>query len=123
MPAQFMAGNPFIEATRSAVAIVRGPIVYCIEACDQPGAAIDTTITVDPNAALRSVWRPDVLGGATVVIGAGSTRSNEDWHGLYRRFDDVSSHRQTIEVTAVPYFLWGNRGKGSMNVWIPIEDQ
>ncbi len=84
---------------------------------------MDTTITIDPNAAPQSVWRPDLLGGATVVVAAGNASSNEHWRGLYRRFDDVSRDRQAVEVTAVPYFLWGNRGKGSMNVWIPIEDQ
>ena len=109
MPALFMAGHPFIESTRSAVAIVRGPIVYCIEACDQPGSATEMTVTIDPNAALQSIWRPDVLGGATVVVGSGTARANEDWNELYRRFDDVSRDRQPIDVTAVPYFLWGNR--------------
>src|SRR5580698_4183386 len=61
MPAHLMAGHPFIESTRSAVAIVRGPIVYCIEACDQPRAAADATVSIDPKASLRSAWRPDVL--------------------------------------------------------------
>ncbi len=120
MPAHCIAGHPFIESTRSSVAVVRGPIVYCIEACDQPHAGADMTLTIDPNAALQSVWRPDLLGGATEVIGAGRAHPNQ-WNGLYRRFDDLSRERRTIELTAVPYFLWGNRDRGSMNVWIPIE--
>ena len=123
MHAQFIAGHPFIESTRSAVAIVRGPIVYCVEACDQPGNIVDMTVTIDPRVALQSVWRPDLLGGTTAVVGSGHAQSNKEWDRLYRRFDDVSRNRQTIDVTAVPYFLWGNRERGSMNVWIPIDDE
>jgi hypothetical protein len=121
MPAHFMTGHPFIEATRSAVAIVRGPIVYCVEACDQavPGA----TVTIDTNAGLQSVWHPDLLGGATTLIGTGHAHLNAGWNVLYRPLDDVSPDGQPIDVTAVPYFLWGNRDKGFMNVWMPIGDR
>jgi uncharacterized protein len=122
MPAQLMAGHPFIESTRSAVVIVRGPIVYCIEACDQPRAFADMTVTIDPKAALQSTWHSDVLGGVMAVIGSGHAHSNAEWNGLYRRLGDVSRDRQAIDVTAVPYFLWGNRERGSMNVWTPIDN-
>jgi DUF1680 family protein len=28
------------------------------------------------------------------------------------------NHKEALEITAVPYFLWGNRGKGEMLVWM-----
>jgi uncharacterized protein len=123
MPPQFMRGHPNIEATRASVAITRGPIVYCIESCDQPQDVADMTVTIDPRLPLQDVWRPDFLGGAVTLTGSGYARSNAEWDSLYRRMDDGSRERQTIDITAVPYFLWGNRDRGSMNVWVPIEDQ
>lgn len=121
MPARFVTGHPLIESTRSSVAIVRGPLVFCIEMCDQPGLTADATVAIDPRTPLQSIWRSDLLGGATTVVGSGTVRVNDEWTSLYRPLDDIPRERRTVEVTAVPYLLWGNRQTGSMTVWIPIE--
>jgi hypothetical protein len=121
MPARFVAGHPLIESTRSSVAIVRGPLVYCIEACDQSVVTADATVTIDPRTPLQSVWRPELLGGAATIVASGNVHHNDEWTCLYRPLDDISRERRAVEVTAVPYFLWGNRERGSMTVWIPIE--
>lgn len=39
-----------------------------------------------------------------------------DWHALYRTTPSIESE---ATLTALPYFLWANRGQGSMLVWIP----
>jgi DUF1680 family protein len=26
---------------------------------------------------------------------------------------------EQIELTAIPYFAWGNRGRGAMRIWLP----
>ena len=64
LPAQFVHGNDKIEATRGKVAIRRGPVVYNIEQVDQ-----DITQTVDTSVALTPEWRPELLGGVTVLTG------------------------------------------------------
>ena len=28
-----------------------------------------------------------------------------------------------VEMTAIPYFAWANRGKGEMIVWLPYENK
>jgi DUF1680 family protein len=123
MPAQLVAGHPLIESTRSSAAIMRGPIVYCLEQCDQPPRAADMMLTVDANADLRSVWRADLLGGCMAVVASGHAHPAPGGNALYRRRDEVTSESQQIDLTAVPYFLWGNRAAGAMNVWIPVESQ
>jgi DUF1680 family protein len=30
---------------------------------------------------------------------------------------------EPLELTAIPYFLWGNRTPGPMRVWIPVATQ
>ena len=29
--------------------------------------------------------------------------------------------KEDVKLTAIPYFLWNNRGEGEMKVWIPVE--
>src|SRR5207244_683754 len=36
MEPRFTASHPRVESTRGTVAIERGPVVYCLEQCDQP---------------------------------------------------------------------------------------
>ena len=71
MQVTLMAANPLVESARASVAIVRGPIVYCLEDCDQSHDTNTTTITIDPAAALQVRWRADLLGGYREVAGAG----------------------------------------------------
>lgn len=121
MPVTLTAANPLVESARASVAIVRGPLVYCIEGCDQPDEADAATIAIDPATELRARWREDLLGGAIEVVGNGLRRSSIGWDVLYRRREEVGDHHSPTALTAIPYFLWANRLPGSMTVWIPTE--
>ncbi|MNN86820.1 hypothetical protein D3C81_2042840 [compost metagenome] len=51
-----------------------------------------------------------------MVKGQGTRVEQAGWSGgLYSR---AKASVETIEVTAIPYYLWGNRGSGEMKVWI-----
>jgi uncharacterized protein len=116
-----IASNPRIDATRSSLAIQRGPLIYCLEAVDQqfPGRMMD--IEIDPSQPLQETWREELLGGIMLVQAAGELVEPGSWQGkLYQPLDQVQANsRQEITLTAIPYFLWGNRGIGPMRVWIP----
>jgi uncharacterized protein len=64
--ARLTAPNPWIESARGSVAIERGPLVYCIEQADQ-GSHRVPDLEIDTKGALKSIWRPDVLGGVMQV--------------------------------------------------------
>jgi DUF1680 family protein len=53
-----------IAATRGKVALRYGPLIYNIESVDQ-----DITRPLSSDAGLSAEWRPDLLGGATVITG------------------------------------------------------
>lgn len=78
-----------VAANRGRVALQRGPLVYSVEDVDHSGPA--ESLTLPPDAVLKPVWRPDLLGGVMAVQGGG--------------------------VTAIPFFLRLNRG-GYSQVWI-----
>jgi uncharacterized protein len=61
---QVVRADERIEANRGRVALRYGPLVYDIERVDQ-----DIDKTLDPHKPLTTEWRPDLLGGVTVIHG------------------------------------------------------
>jgi len=125
MPARLVTAHPHVDAVRGAAALVRGPLVYCVEQADLPTAgplagAVLEDLELDP-AAPPAVAPSD--GGLTPVALRVPVRVRADTSPapLYR---DVTGPpprpAATATVTAVPYFLWANREPGAMRVWIPL---
>ena len=121
MPPFLVAANPRVDAIRDCLAIQRGPIVYCLEGCDQeaPENLLDTQ--VDASQPLQARWRDDLLGGIMTVEAAGYLSDPQLWQGvLYQPSGKApSATRRPVRLVAIPYYAWGNRGIGSMRVWIP----
>jgi uncharacterized protein len=120
MPPRLIEAHPWIEATHGRVAIERGPLVYCLEAADHPGAPI-ADLELDPAASLTSAWEPDRLGGIAVVHASGWAVDTSAWgRRLYREVGSAPpASRRSAALTAIPYYAWANRGPGAMRVWIP----
>ena len=112
MPVKRVEASPKVEADRGRVALMRGPIVYCLEGCDNPGEV--GRITLPPDAELEASFRPDLLGGVTVLEGTGrQLRLTEDDGG------DLHWAERNVNITAIPYFGWDNREAAPMRVWLP----
>ena len=98
-----------VAADAGRVALERGPVVYCAEAADNGGRALNLVLPDD--AALSASHRPDLLGGVTVVTGrALALLPSEDGRSVLSREQDF---------LAVPYHVWAHRGDGEMAVWLP----
>jgi hypothetical protein len=121
MPPFLAQSHPRVDATRDCLAIQRGPLIYCLEGCDQeaPGNLLD--VQIDASQPLHAQWRDDLLGGIMTVEAAGYLADLEPWQGkLYQPSGKASTaSRRPVRLTAIPYYAWGNRGMGSMRVWIP----
>ena len=125
MEPHFVAPHPRIDAVRGSLAIQRGPLVYCVEGADHPGVNL-LDIRIDENAPLHAVWRDDGLAGGVMVIQAPGTVADVcDWgDALYRRADELeATPLEPVQLTAIPYFAWANRGANPMRVWIPRQDR
>jgi len=120
MAPRLVEAHPWVEATRGRVAIERGPLVYCVEEADHPGARI-ADLELDAGAPLVARWDGDLLEGVTVVRAGGFLADATAWTGhLYRRFRSEGERPgRPAELIAVPYGVWANRGPGAMRVWIP----
>lgn len=86
--------HPQVNCDKGRVAIMRGPLVYCVEGVDNHGD-VDFELAVDPKFVEEE--RGDLLGGVTVI------------------------HGQTADggaFTAIPLYAWDNRMACKMNVWL-----
>jgi hypothetical protein len=114
MPIERVAANPQVKADQGLLAIQRGPIVYCLEQCDQtePLAAL----WLPQEADLKAAREPGLLGGVVTVMGEASVASEPYWHrSLYQPAPPASR----ITMKAIPYYAWDNRQPGPMKVWLP----
>jgi DUF1680 family protein len=74
-------------------------------------------LRLDPAAGLAADHRPGLLEGVTVVTGRGRIARHEPRPWPYEGRDTTAE--TPVDVTAVPYFAWANRGIGPMRVWLP----
>ena len=89
MPVRKVIADARVEDCRGKAAIMRGPIVYCVEGRDADESLGDLSLGKNGLAAARE---PSLLGGVVTVRGPG--------------------------FTAIPYCTWANRGAGPMKVWL-----
>jgi DUF1680 family protein len=104
MPVRRVVANDKVEADRGRVALVRGPIVYCVEWPDvAEGKVLD--LVLPDEEPLATEFQADLLGGIEVIAGTARHAAAED--------SDAP-----VVFTAIPYYAWAHRGKGEMEVWI-----
>jgi DUF1680 family protein len=122
MPARLTTPHPAVDAVRGSVAIERGPIVYCFESPDQPS-------NVDLNRVELLTDRPvierlvdDLLGQDAVILRVKAiARDDADWSstGWATLGEEPPSRGREVELIAIPYHLWANRGPSVMRVFVP----
>lgn len=115
MEAHFVYANPNVRADAGKVAVVKGPLVYCLEEADN-GENL-SGIFLDTAAGLQENFREDLLGGVTEITAKGKRIVKKDWEkeSLYR-LTPVELCETSVKF--VPYCHWGNRKTGEMAVWI-----
>ena len=100
MPVRRVLANENVKDDLGKVALMRGPVVYCLEAVDQPELDV-SRLTLPRETKLTAEHRADLLGGVTVI-----------------QARIPSGGQNPVTVTAVPYYAWANRDKAAMTVWI-----
>ena len=105
-----MIANPKVEADRGQIAILRGPLVYCFEECDNPDVPLDE-IVLPRYPFFREQVEKNYIAAAS---------EDDPTAGLADR-DTVVITTKTCDnktVKAIPYALWDNRSAGKMRVWV-----
>ena len=107
MPVEKVEADSRLTDDRGKVAIQRGPLLYCAEWKDNSFKVSD--LLLPENGSLLPKKRPDLLDGVTVLTGQ-----------VYQK-TAAPAQPKRMQVTLIPYYAWANRGKGEMEVWIPVE--
>ncbi len=107
LPMQIHAvtANPKLVDTRGKIALMRGPVVYCLEETDNSQYFNKGQEPLLYTSGFTSEYKKDLLSGIAII------------HGKAK----MPGSSKDISVTAVPYYSWANRTPGKMEVWIPAK--
>ncbi len=108
MAPRFTFGDPRIDAARGAVAVERGPLVYCVESSDLPGEMHVDAVTVDTGVPLRADGLRVTATGRLTPLG------DEPWPYGGPSSTDGSG---VVEIPLTPYNSWGAK-PSTMRVWM-----
>ena len=112
IPYQLMMANPLVADCIGKVAVMRGPVVYCLEGHDNPSPLHE--IYIDRSTTFRYGFN-ESFGVPTILVDA-FVPSKAD--SLYTNLND--SYQKTT-ATLIPYYAFANRGASDMQVWTLIK--
>ncbi len=120
MRSRLIEANPLVEEAKNQIAVMRGPIVYCLEGQDiESGYRInDIAIPAD----IQFTEQKMTLSGheMTVLEGEAVLVNNEKWDNqtLYREVHPTA--KKKVKIRLIPYYAWDNRGIQDMSLWLPL---
>ncbi|MBR0259258.1 MAG: glycoside hydrolase family 127 protein [Prevotella sp.] len=120
MPVRLVEANPLVEEAKNQVAIMRGPIVYCLEGQDIANGVRINNIAIPADAQFTEV--PVTIAGTKMLaLETDALLTGQDaWDNntLYRELRPVS--KQKVKIRLIPYYAWDNRGIDDMSLWLPL---
>lgn len=108
MPPRFLEANPKIWMDAGKVALMRGPLVYCLERVDNPYPLSDIRLN------RFGEFKEEIDTGLSVpvLVGEGFVRVwNDD--ELYAE----EKGEKCVPVRLIPYFTFANRGATDLIIW------
>lgn len=107
---RFTWGDPRIDSARGAVAVERGPLVYCVESPDLADGVHVDEVVVDGSVA------PRVEAGEVMVSASIEAFGSSNWP--YDQQGETANHPPRVDIRLVPYNTWARRGPSTMRVWM-----
>lgn len=111
MTPRFLRASGHVPNYAGKVALVRGPLVYCLEEVDNGRELWNLSLA---SGEICENWEETLLGGVMTLTCSG-VREMAQTDVLYA---DQMPETQPVSLRFVPYYAWGNRGKGEMTVWL-----
>jgi hypothetical protein len=121
MPIRRVRSHPAALENAGRVALMRGPLLYCLEAVDNPDVDL-RDVSLPRDGQLSSSFRKDLLGGVQIITGEASEVVHDSaWSSALYKATPSEAQRRPFSITAVPYYAWANRGAGAMQIWLRQE--
>jgi hypothetical protein len=120
MRPRLVEANPLVEEAKNQIAVMRGPIVYCLEGQDIQGGYRINDVALPADIQFKEV--PMTIGGHsfTALEGDALLINNKNWDNqtLYRELSKAAS--QKVQIRLIPYYAWDNRGIQDMSLWLNL---
>lgn len=115
MPPERVYAHPSVRMDVGRVALKRGPLVYCVEQVDNAEGPVQR-LRLPRRSKVGIKRRSDLFDGIVVLAAEALRLDDREWSDTLYRSAPPAEERVTL--TALPYYLWSNREKGSMTVWL-----
>lgn len=107
--------HPGVRDDQGRVSLAYGPLVYCVEQADNANITI-SDLVLGRDSQLGITQRDDLFDGIVTIGVEAQAMARADWQDdLYRTSPPET---KPVTITALPYYLWNNRGPNPMQVWL-----
>lgn len=118
MRPRLIEANPLVEEAKNQVAVMRGPVVYCLEGQDIEGGHRINDIAIPDDIELKEV--PMEIAGHRFIALEGEAQliGDKAWDNntLYREIGKMKD--KAVKIRLIPYYAWDNRGVQDMTLWM-----
>lgn len=118
MNAEYVFPNKNIWDCIGKVALMRGPIIYCLESVDYEDDNLDG-IGIFLNSSISVIEGEGILEGVKLLETEGYKYRSNSYDRLYA-YEPAKVDK--CRIVAVPYYAWQNRGETDMDVWFPYRE-
>jgi hypothetical protein len=118
MAAERLYANPNVRADIGRVSLRRGPLIYCVEEVDNPATPVPL-LRLPKTARLSPQLRPELFDGIVTIVAEAEVADVDDNASASALYQGEPFARENARLTAVPYYVWSNRGPNRMAVWLP----
>ena len=112
LPVRKIYANQKVKDNAAQAALMRGPIVYCFEGVDN-GEEIQSILLPKTWEGTVETVTEGMLKGMCILKGKAYRMQGSD-----ELYSEEAPTLTETEVTAIPYYAWGNRGLNQMRVWM-----
>jgi DUF1680 family protein len=119
IPVQVVCANPLVRENIGKAAVMRGPVVYCLE--EEDNGSYLSWIRLPKAPHFTCTYEKDLLGGIVKLHSNGLIIDAKNWEdsSLYKIYEAETFAEK--ELVWIPYYAWANRSCGEMAVWIKKE--
>jgi DUF1680 family protein len=119
MSVRLMQAHPKAEQLRNQVAVMRGPLLYCLESKDLAEGVDLNNVYIPDDLQVNAQAAQDLPFGIAALTGKAWYRPELPWsNDLYRKVE--RQPMQPLTIRMIPYFAWANRGPAAMTTWLPV---
>jgi DUF1680 family protein len=112
---RYVSSNHQVRMNVGKKAVMNGPMVYCVEEADNGTNLAE--LYIHPNNEIHQGEALQGFPGDVPNLTYQGERLQQISHGTDELYGDFDESMEPVEITAVPYAFWNNRGSGEMRVW------